>query len=62
MSDQSRSDTTPGDLARALRRSVATASNDDYTKPGTVERMRHADRLDAMTAAAEFLEGLADHG
>lgn len=45
-------------LVRRLRRSVVTASNDDYSKPGTVERRRHLGRVAAMERAAEFLEGL----
>lgn len=45
-------------LVRRLRRSVVTASNDDHSKPGTVERRRHLARVATMERAAEFLEGL----
>lgn len=44
------------DLGKRLRHAITTASNDDYSKVGTEERKRHMDRLDAMSAAAAFLE------
>lgn len=49
------------DLALSLRHAIVTASNDDYTRPGTQERQRHVARIDAMAAAADFLMELADH-
>jgi hypothetical protein len=48
-----------GDLARELRRAVQTTSNDDGSLPGTDERSRHIQRVNAMWAAAEFLEEIA---
>lgn len=53
--------TTPAELALKLRRAVLTASHDDYSRPGTNERLRHIDRIAAMENAAEFLEAL-QHG
>jgi hypothetical protein len=44
------------DLSRRLRYAITTAMNDDCSTVGTVGRTRHMDRLDAMSAAAEFLE------
>ena len=44
------------DLGKKLRHSIATAMNDDTSLLGTEKRKRHSDRLDAMSAAAAFLE------
>lgn len=44
------------DLGRRLRRAISTSMNDDNSAPMTEERKRHMDRLDAMSAAAAFLE------
>ncbi len=44
------------DLGAKLRRAVTTAMNDDLSEVGTEKRKRHCDRLDAMSAAAAFLE------
>ena len=41
-----------------LRRAITTASNDDQTIPGSPERVRHAERLDAMRGAVEEIERL----
>lgn len=50
-------DVLPSDeLKRRLLHSITTAMNDDISKVGTDKRLRHMDRLDAMSAAAEFLE------
>lgn len=46
-------------LERALRYAATTASNDDYTKAGTVERTRHVDRVTAMLEAADALRAFA---
>lgn len=46
-------------LVEELRLSIATASNDDYSKAGTRERERHVARLDAMSRAASALEAQA---
>lgn len=37
----------------ALAYARTTAANDDMTKPGTIERQRHCDRLAAMQAASD---------
>lgn len=44
------------DLGRRLRFAITTAMNDDLSEVGTEKRRRHSDRLDAMSAAAAFLE------
>ena len=44
------------DLGRRLRHAITTAMNDDYSELGSDKRKRHSDRLDAMSAAAAFLE------
>lgn len=46
----------PSALAAGLRRAVVTASNDDWSRVGTSERLRHKERIAAMEAAAAFLE------
>lgn len=43
-------------IRKRLRQSITTASNDDYSRPGTPERERHAARLDAMDAAIAALD------
>ena len=48
-------DQSPSTLADRLEYAIATASNDDYTLPGTIERQRHCDRLEAMRDAMEYL-------
>ena len=50
-------DQSPSTLADRLEYAIATASNDDYTLPGTIERQRHCDRLEAMRDAMEYLRG-----
>ena len=52
-------DQSPSTLADRLEYAIATASNDDYTLPGTIERQRHCDRLEAMRDAMEYLRGAA---
>lgn len=44
------------DLVEELRVALRTAANDDYSKPGTPERARHVQRLDAIQSAIERLE------
>lgn len=44
-------------IAERLDRAIATACNDDYSKPRTRERARHIERIDAMNAARRFLLG-----
>jgi len=44
------------DLGKRLRHAITTAMNDDMSEPGTEKRKRLSDRLDAMSAAAAFLE------
>jgi len=44
------------DIARRLRKSVQTASNDDYSEAGTDKRLRHVQRIETMSDAADFLE------
>lgn len=46
------------DLVKRLEHARATASNDDYSKPGTPERTRHVERLDAMNAASDEITRL----
>ena len=44
------------DLHRRLQNAIVTAINDDLSDVGTEKRRRHLDRLDVMSAAAEFLQ------
>lgn len=46
-------------LVGELRLAFATASNDDDTKAGSVERKRHVARLNAMLEAADALTAQA---
>lgn len=43
-------------IAKALRHACITEINDDMSQRGSVNRARHIERVDAMIAAAEFLE------
>jgi hypothetical protein len=44
------------DLARRLRDAAATAANDDYSKSMTLMRFRHTERVEAMLAAADWID------
>jgi hypothetical protein len=46
-------------LADRLEHATATASNDDYSKPGTRERDRHVERIDVMQEAAAAIRSMA---
>jgi hypothetical protein len=51
-------DTTAGGVEAvlaALTMARTTAANDDYSKPGTIERERHCQRLEAMQAASDAI-------
>lgn len=43
------------DLADRLAHAIATASNDDLSKPNTDKRRRHTERIDVMLEAVEAL-------
>jgi hypothetical protein len=43
-------------LCDRLRRSITTASNDDLSKPMTLQRTRHVERVEAITDAVEAIE------
>jgi hypothetical protein len=45
-------------IPERLRHAATTASNDDYSKPGTEARRRHVERVDAMLAGADEIERL----
>jgi hypothetical protein len=42
----------------ALRVSIRTACNDDLSEPGSVERARHAGRVESMDIAIDVIEAL----
>lgn len=45
------------EIVALLRRAYATACNDDLSKPGTRERFRHCERIEAIASAIDYLEG-----
>jgi hypothetical protein len=47
-----------GEMAERLIHAAATAANDDYSKPGTIERSRSTSRINTMLEAADELTAL----
>jgi hypothetical protein len=45
-------------LVERLRLAIATASNDDDSKPGDDKRLRHVARIDTMSEAADRISAL----
>lgn len=48
------------DITMKLSRAITTASNDDYSEPGTEKRDRHCQRIMAMREAIDEIERLRD--